>query len=204
MNRSVRLLAGAVFCAVLSGPVFADVQVYGGVGGLTAFDEDLRAQLGSAFTLDTGVSSHFSERASLFLEAAAAFNSGREIAFDPTFEMEETDYRHLSVTLGVRTDLVQRADVPLRVHLGAGWHTVFIRREEPGRPSETSPAQGLALELLPQYRMGDAWFLWARQRVLLLSDTRFDSTFQTIEPSGSWLEIGLGFRFRSASPEESS
>lgn len=204
MNRFVRLLAGAVFCAVLSGPASADVKVYGGIGGLTAFDEDLRAQLGSAFTVDAGVSSHFSERASLFLEGAAGFSSGREIPFDPTFETEETDYRQLSVTLGVRTDLVRRDDVPLRVHLGAGWHTVFIRREEPGQPSESSPAQGLALELLPEFRLGDAWFVWARQRVLLLSDTRFDSTFQTIEPSGSWLEIGLCYRFRSAPLEERS
>ncbi|NNE43527.1 MAG: outer membrane beta-barrel protein [Gemmatimonadetes bacterium] len=197
-----RFLTAAALCILATSAAStasADVKVYGGGGWQTPFDEDQRSRLGGAAALSAGVSAHFSERAAVFLEAGAAFNSGPELRFDPTFEVEDAKFRYIPLSFGIRTDLVQRDEIPLRLHLGAAWQTVIVRREDPLSGTETASAQGLALELMPEYQV-NGWFVWARQRLLLLSNAQF-TDFTDNEPASSGLEIGFGYRFRPAPPE---
>lgn len=182
----------ALLC--LAGPAAADVRVETGGGVLVPFQDLHREVYGSSPSVGLGVSAAIGDRgARLFLDVAHVRGEGDEIAPDPTFVgFGKAKYRLWPVTLGARFDLNPRPEQDLRLFVGLGVRTLFTRWEGLGL-DKSSPTLGALFEWRPEYRVGDRWTVWARQRFDLLGDVDYGPSAVKLDYSGSTLELGVSF-----------
>lgn len=194
-NPAPAIARGVVVSLLLAAaPVAADVRIEAGGGAFVPYDQDHREVYGSSPSFGAGISSALGENgARVFLDLAHVRGSGDELDPDPTFEgAGDTEYRLWPVTLGVRLDLNRTPDQDLRLFLGFGFRTVFTHWEGAGR-SGSSPTFGGLVELRPEYRAGDRWTVWLRQRLDVLRDASYGIPWRALDYSASTLEAGLSF-----------
>ncbi|GJM44625.1 MAG: hypothetical protein DHS20C21_14670 [Gemmatimonadota bacterium] len=183
--------AASWFLAAVS-PAQADVYLDAGAGYFSPFDEDHRAAYGASPAFLLGISSAVGNAGSrVFLEVEYVHASGSEFTPDPTFEDRgRATYDLVPLTLGARFDLNGNPDQDLRVFLGLGARSLLTRWEGAG-VSRSSPTTGAFVELRPEFRAGDHWTLWIRQRLDLIANVDYGREVAPLSYSGSSLALGI-------------
>ncbi len=175
-------------------------------------DQSVRAELtcGVAFPTDDHVAAAFDWAPSFGLGIAARSGarrwmamdlgvhrySGLELAPDPTFELSDETIRVIPVRFGFRWDL-SRLDEdapPATILLGAGLATAIVRWEgspELGDTESSSFRVGPYVELQPQFRVGDAWHVFVRQRFTLLGTWKPEARTDELDLNDGHLTLGV-------------
>lgn len=169
------------------------------IGPWTLLDPDLREVFGTGVALDLSYAGQLNPDGGPWLEVSTGYYraTGPTSTPDPTFEVDDTVTSLIPVSLGIRNSIGNAAG-PLRVYLGAGATWAFQRWSPPYGDAESASTFGGYLDLRPELRVSRGIHLWARQRLHLLSDNRFENSFE-VNPSG--LALSFGLRLDLAGPD---
>ncbi len=184
---------------LLSAPtIHAGIRMEVGGGIFTPFDNELRDAYDAGGAIQIGLSmSSPGSRAEIFLDGGYRKSSGSEYSDDPTFELPESEYSLIPIGFGVRGDLFphQPGD---RLSLLAGFtmQHVFSKWKGSFEDSEKTTVFGLAIELRPEYQLGDRWSVWVSQRFSTLGDAAYDSRAGELDYSSSTLMAGIAYEIR--------
>ena len=190
------ILASAALADSPSNPQTAQFSI----GPWTLLDSDLRESFGTGLALDFSYAGQLNADRGPWLEVGVGYYraSGQTITPDPTFEVDDTVMELVPISIGVRNPLGTNDSGPLRIYLGAGATWALQRWDPPFRDSESSSTFGAYIELRPELRLRSGLHVWVRQRLHLLSDNRFERSYE-VNPSG--LALSFGLRLDIAGPD---
>lgn len=163
-----------------------------GTGATVLFDSDMREVFGTPTPWTLGISKQLEHSHSwVLLEAGWIKASGREFIGDPTFEIEDSTFRIIPVSLGVRLALDNKDSSDLRLFFGLGAQFVFAEWDQPLVGERTASTTGFYMELQPEVALGESLALFLRGRVSALLDASFPDISGDRNFSANTLGFGL-------------
>ena len=167
-------------------------------GGIhSPLGEDERDDFGIAPQFGIGIATEFADGASMLGLDFGYVRSGGEEGSNPTFDLPESHYTLVPITMSVTTRLADDSKNPWpKIYIGFFATVMPTSYTDANGDSESTPTVGAGLELRPEFRLGERGRGLARTRLQLVDTIDYGDLGSDYNSSALSLELGVSTELR--------